>query len=100
MDAKVKALLAASVVGLLAAASAGTAQAHEGEAQAGATAKDVPCYGVNKCKGVGDCGGKSSDGTTHACAGKNACKGQGYIEMQEDDCTRIQNGSLTPPAGA
>lgn len=77
-------LLAASVAGLLAAVGMSvTAPA--------ASADDVPCYGVNKCKGAGDCGGKG-----HSCAGQNACKGQGYIDMDKNDCLRIEGGRLTP----
>ncbi len=51
---------------------------------------NVHCYGVNKCKGVGDCGGKG-----HSCAGKNGCKGQGYLEMSKDLCLKIEGGRLT-----
>ena len=51
----------------------------------------VHCYGVNKCKGTGDCGGKG-----HSCAGQNACKRQGYIDMDKDTCLRLDGGSLTP----
>jgi uncharacterized membrane protein len=48
------------------------------------------CYGVNACKGVGDCGGKG-----HSCSGKNSCKGQGYLEMSKDLCLKIDGGRLT-----
>ena len=88
MDAKKRALIAASVAGLMAAAAAAVTQ----PAQAAEDAK-VPCYGINKCKGTGDCGGKG-----HGCAGKNSCEGQGYIKLSKDDCLRIKGGSLTPPA--
>ncbi len=90
MSTKQRALLAASVAGLLAAlglaGGSSTAQAAEG---------DVHCYGVNKCKGTGDCGGKG-----HTCAGQNACSGQGFIDMAEDDCLRIEGGRLTPEPDA
>jgi len=77
-------LLAFAVTGLLTlAAPAGTATAEE-------SAK-VHCYGVNKCKGVGDCGGKG-----HSYAGENACKGQGYLEIDKDTCLKIEGGRLTP----
>jgi hypothetical protein len=56
-------------------------------------AKTAHCYGINKCQGTGDCGGKG-----HACAGKNACNGQGYIDLDEEDCLRIEGGRLTPEA--
>ncbi len=86
MESKKRALIAASVAGLMAAAVAGVS----GPVQA-AVAGKVPCYGVNKCKGTGDCGGKG-----HGCAGKNECGGKGYIKLDKDDCLRIKGGSLTP----
>ena len=77
--------MTASIAGLMAAASSATsatAFAAEGEA--------VPCYGINGCKGTGDCGGKG-----YSCHGKNACKGTGFINLPADICTRINGGSLT-----
>lgn len=91
---KQRALLAASVAGLIAALgmSGGARQAqadeHGGEALGGDT---VPCYGINKCQGTGNCAG-----TGHSCHGQNACEGQGYIDLSEDDCLRIKDGRLTP----
>jgi uncharacterized membrane protein len=77
-------LLASAVAGLLTlAAPAGTGMAHEPE--------KVKCYGVNKCKGAGACGGKG-----HSCAGENACKGQGYLKIEQDTCLKIDGGRLTP----
>ena len=80
-----KALLAASIAGLMtvAVSAAVTAQA----------AESVPCYGINACKGTGDCGGKG-----YSCAGKNGCKGQGFIKLPADTCTRISGGTLTAAA--
>ena len=89
MEAKKRAWIAASVAGLMAAAAAGLAP----PAQAAEEGK-VPCYGVNKCKGTGDCGGKG-----HSCAGKNECGGAGYINLAKNDCLRIKGGSLTPLEG-
>ena len=89
MDMKKRALVAASVAGLLAAGLFGLgsrAQANESE-EAG---DDTPCYGINKCKGVGACGGAG-----HSCAGQNACKGQGYLEIEKDTCLKIEGGRLT-----
>ena len=85
MDGKTqRKLVAASIAGMLAAVgSLGFGQVVQ--------AKEVHCYGVNVCKGSGDCGGKG-----HSCAGKNACNGQGYIDLEKDDCLRIIGGSLTP----
>lgn len=86
MDMKKKrALVAASVAGLMAVAAplvmAGTAFADK-----------VPCYNINACAKMGDCGGKG-----HSCAGKNACAKQGYILLPDKDtCLKIQGGSLTP----
>lgn len=89
-EIKKKALLAASVAGLLAVntfAFIPLAQA------AGDKDKTEECYGINKCKGVGGCGGKD-----HSCAGKNDCKGKGYLEVPKGTCLKIQGGSLTPAA--
>ncbi len=78
------ALLASAVAGLLVmAGSVTTAQAADGD--------KVHCYGVNKCKGTGDCGGKG-----HSCAGENSCKGQGYLDIDEETCLKIEGGRLTP----
>ena len=83
-------LVAASIAGLLAVGSmavmASSANAAMGDA-------GVPCYGINACKGTGDCGGKG-----HACAGKNACKGAGFLTLPSDTCTKVQGGSLTAAA--
>ena len=89
MNAKKSALIAASVAGLIAAGAA--AVTHPAQAAEGGK---VPCYGINKCKGAGDCGGKG-----HGCAGKNECAGQGYVNLAKEDCLRIKNGSLTPLEG-
>ncbi len=59
-----------------------------------ASAEQVRCYGINKCKGMGDCGGKG-----HSCAGKNSCKGHGYLKLDKDTCLKIQGGRLTPKPG-
>ena len=73
---KKKALLAASVAGLLAITGiVATASV--------AYAEDVKCAGVNACKGTGECGGKG-----HGCAGKNECKGQGWVKKATaEECT-------------
>ena len=87
MDGKQRVLVAASVAGLLAAGLAAAGAAHADETNAG---KKVPCYGINKCKGTGACGGAG-----HSCAGVNACKGQGYIDLEADTCLKIEGGRLT-----
>ena len=85
---KKHALVAASVAGLMAAAGV------MGVTTAQAADDKVPCYGINKCKGTGDCGGKAGN----SCAGKNACKGAGFLKLSKDDCLRIEGGSLIPKA--
>ena len=89
MNAKKRALIAASVAGLMTAATVAATQSVQA-----ADEKKVPCYGINKCKGTGDCGGKG-----HGCAGKNDCGGKGYINLSKDDCLRIKGGSLTEAEG-
>lgn len=88
---KQRALLAASVAGILTAAGtvmlSPTAQAQE--------TQTVHCYGINKCSGTGDCGGKG-----HSCAGKNGCESQGYLDLSEKNCLRIQGGRLTEEPAA
>lgn len=44
----------------------------------------VNCYGVNSCKGKGQC--KSAHGS---CKGQNTCKGQGVKRMSEKKCKRM-----------
>ena len=80
---KKKMWVAASIAGLMTVASSAAATA-------AIAAESVPCYGINACKGTGDCGGKG-----YSCAGKNACKGQGFIKLPADTCTRINGGTLT-----
>ncbi len=80
---KKKMLIAASIAGLMSVAASGIVTA-------AIAAEAVPCYGINACKGTGDCGGKG-----YSCAGKNACKGQGFVKLPADICTRINGGKLT-----
>lgn len=82
-----KAILAASVAGLMAVSILGT------YSTAKAADESESCYGINACKGKGDCGGKG-----YSCAGKNDCKGKGFIEVPKGSCLKIQGGSLTPAA--
>ena len=93
MDGKTqRAVVAAAIAGLLAAAGAVVASA---EQEAGMAGGKAPCYGINKCKGTGSCGGKG-----HSCAGMNACKGQGYLELEKDTCLKIDGGRLTAEPAA
>ena len=84
-----RALVAAAVAGLLAGLGI-VSRVQADEEEAAAPEKQTPCYGINKCQGTGDCGGKG-----HACAGQNACKAKGYIELSQEDCLRIEGGRLT-----
>ena len=82
-------LLASAAAGLMTLAmSAGpdTAQAED---------EAVKCYGANKCKGTGECGGKG-----HSCAGKNECAGHGWNKMSKDECLKLEGGRLTREAPA
>jgi uncharacterized membrane protein len=82
-------LVKAAVAGLMGAAVVAAPSFAAGKK----AAKDVKCYGVNKCKTFGQCGGPG-----HECAGKNACKGQAWLMMPKDSCLAIEGGSLTAPA--
>lgn len=43
------------------------------------------CHGANACKGKSACmTGKS------ACGGQNSCKGQGFVELTEAECAKIE----------
>jgi uncharacterized membrane protein len=88
MNRHSKVLLAAAVGALLAGGNAAVA-ADDAKAD-----EKVHCYGINKCKGTGDCSGKG-----HDCAGHNACAGQGHINLPKDVCLRIKGGHLTPKEG-
>jgi len=81
-----KFLLTAAIAGLLAGAGNGVLATN-----ASAESTDgVHCYGINACKGTGECGGK-----THSCAGQNECSGQAWIKLPKDKCLKIEGGRLT-----
>lgn len=84
MKTRNKVLMASAVAGLLVSGGfmPGNAAAAEGD--------KVHCYGVNKCKGTGECGGKGS-----SCAGENGCKGQGWISTTKEECLKMEGGRLT-----
>ncbi len=83
-NAKKSKLIAASIAGLIAVSGVAIAS------NAYAAGESAPCYGINACKGMGDCGGKGN-----SCAGKNACKGTGFVKVAKDACSKIQGGKLT-----
>jgi uncharacterized membrane protein len=61
--------------------AAGCSHQHGKKTDGASVAAKGECWGVNACKGQGECGGVG-----HACAGKNACKGQGWIALTKADC--------------
>ena len=67
-------LMTAAVAGLLLGAGSPTTVNAEDAAKG-------ECWGVNGCKGQGDCAGKG-----HSCAGENSCKGKGWVKMTKADC--------------
>jgi uncharacterized membrane protein len=80
-------LLVATLAGALALPSITRGQEKQ------ATDEGVPCWGINKCKGLGDCG---AEGCRHSgCHGSNACKGQGFLRLPEETCLKINEGRLT-----
>lgn len=58
----------------------------------GNDAETVECYGINECKGKGECGSAAA-GTS--CAGTNECKGKGWISLTAEDC-KDKGGSTSP----
>lgn len=84
------ALIAASVAGLLAVTGGMIKNNNAQAADDPAPGDRVACYGVNQCKGTGECGGKG-----FGCAGKNACKGQGFVKMAKEECLKTEGGRLT-----
>ena len=86
MEGRTQRLLVAAVMGLATAGVVGGGNGAQAEENT-----SVACYGINKCKGTGDCGGKG-----HGCAGLNECAGQAFIKLEKDTCLKIQGGRLTP----
>ena len=44
-------------------------------------AEEVQCFGVNACKGKGECKTAQNE-----CKGQNACKGKGFLTMTKAEC--------------
>ena len=84
---KSRRFLVGSLAGMLALPAFASTQDKPAPEAAG---EKVACYGVNKCKATGDCGGPG-----HSCAGQNACKRKGYIDVDKETCLRIDGGRLT-----
>ncbi|MDE2489359.1 MAG: hypothetical protein KGM24_00820 [Elusimicrobia bacterium] len=45
-------------------------------------AETVHCFGINACKGQGQCAVEGKSG----CKGMNACKGQGWVALTKKAC--------------
>ena len=88
-----KLLMASAVAGLMSVAPGSAIAGDHGGGE-----DKVHCYGVNKCKGTGACGGKHADGTGYSCAGNNKCKGAGWLSIDKETCLKIEGGRLTPEA--
>ncbi len=67
-------LMSAAIAGLLLGAGSPTT-VHADDAAKG------ECWGINACKGTGDCAGKG-----HSCAGQNQCKGKGWVKATKAEC--------------
>jgi uncharacterized membrane protein len=88
---RVQSLLTIAVAGLLTACTANQTPPATQETAHATAAKKVPCYGINKCKGTGDCGGKD-----HSCGGQNGCAGKAWLNLEKEVCLKIKGGSLQP----
>ncbi len=91
MDSTKRALVAASMAGLVVAAGMMFGGRQVRAAETEDNGEKASCYGINKCKGMGDCGSK-----TNSCSGKNECAGKGWVELNKETCLKIQNGRLAP----
>jgi hypothetical protein len=50
------------------------------------------CMGANACKGKSACKTASN-----ACKGQNGCKGEGFMEMTEAECAKIEGAKFEMP---
>lgn len=89
---KSKALLVAALAGFLALPAVVSAE----DQKTPDDGDKVPCWGVNKCKGVGAC---SAEGCrAHGCHGSNECRRKGFLRIDAETCLKIQGGRLTKVA--
>jgi uncharacterized membrane protein len=84
--------LGAAVAGILAGTAATAVRADQDSQAAPQKMTVVPCYGLNACKGKGECGSKTD---SNGCGGSNACKGQGWLSVPKKSCLAA-GGSLDP----
>jgi hypothetical protein len=92
MNSRSRTLLAAALAGMLAAPAVFSAEEEKKKDEG------QPCWGINKCKGLGDCGAEGC--RTSGCHGSNGCKGKGFLRLPADSCLKIQGGRLEKAAAA
>ncbi len=93
MNVGQKSLLVAALAGVLAAPAIARAEDEKGAPKAD---DGVPCWGINTCKGVGDCGAGGC--RTTGCHGSNACRRKGFLRLDKETCLKIEGGRLTKAA--
>ena len=84
--------LGAAMAGILAGTAATAVRAEQASQATPQKMVVVPCYGLNACKGKGECGSKTD---ANGCGGSNACKGQGWLSIPKKSCLAA-GGSLEP----
>ncbi len=89
MNVGKKSLLVAALAGVLAAPAVVRAEDQH-------TDEGVPCWGINTCKGLGDCGAGGC--RTTGCHGSNACRRKGFLRLEKETCLKIEGGRLTQAA--
>lgn len=66
-----------------------TTQTFAGDSTA-TQAKPVKCFGINSCRGKGQCGMKGKN----ACSGQNSCKGKGWLYTKTEQMCTERNGKV------
>jgi uncharacterized membrane protein len=93
MNTRSRSLLVAALAGAL---SLPAALRAEDQKPAPDDGGKQPCWGINKCKGLGDCGAEGC--RSSGCHGSNACRGRGFLRLEPETCLKIEGGSLTKVA--
>ena len=90
--------LAAAVASLLVSACATSAKEDSQGPEAGGSSGTDPivkCYGVNECKGHGQCAMPARNGNdANVCGGQNSCASKGWIELDQGACGEQQGEVL------
>src|SRR5258706_6788342 len=84
--------LGAAMAGILAGTMARSARAAQGSQATPQKMLVVPCYGLNACKGKGECGSKTD---ANGCGGSDSCKRPRGVSMPQKSCLAA-GGSLEP----